>query len=388
MIDTVILVIEQDMFAITDPNKFGFRSTSDLFQKAGHDRIVKNPTIAEYKTYGYLPCLTLQRRMVFGKSQLGLRIQFSVPKALYGNNFDEVIDSDIDKLVTWLHDRLHDWAGVYLMPHFIHQAEVSGIHYSKNLVFENSYRCQYILQQISKADITQRLGFNKCDYQNEGICLKYRTNSFEFALYDKVKDLEQARISPKKSEEKLEAVVQLSLLNSLIKKAKESTFEVLRLEVRLNRREVIKKKIAEAGKEIKSLEFGALFKCELSQAVVLNQFDKIIANYPQVVDTKFKSKEEVLLQLQVSNPQAPIIDILAMYATNELLKTYSMREIRSMIRTKSNDQWYRYKNKVNQWSANQKLPHLFPTIRQMLIDYHPLHFTDYSTLMLNDVKLE
>ena len=305
MIDTVVLVLEQTMFSIIDPKKFGFQTITDLYKRAGYDKICLNPTIADYKKGRYLPCLTLSRRIIFNRPQLALRVQFSVPKSLYKNNFDEVEDEDIGRVVNWLQNALRDWAGLLVLPYCIEQAEVSGIHYSKNLIFENGLRCQYILQKIEKANITKRLGFNQCDYQNGGSCIKYRTNSFEFAFYDKIKDLEQARNSPKKSEDKDEAVIQLNLLDDLLEARKEAMLEVLRMEVRLNRRNVIRKKLMNAGIVADDLTFKNLFRKEWSKAVLLNQLDEIQDKFPTFLEDTSNSTEDylpLLPTLRIASP--------------------------------------------------------------------------------------
>ncbi len=388
MIDTVVLVLEQTMFNITDPKKFGFQTITDLYRRAGYDRICLNPTLADYKKGQYLPCLTLSRRIVFNRPQLTLRVQFSVPKALYKNNFDEVEDEDIDRVVNWLHTTLRSWAGVFVLPHFIELAEVSAIHYSKNLIFENGLRCQYVLDKFTKANITKRLGFNQCDYQNGGSCIKYRTNSFELAFYDKIKDLEQARNSPKKSEDKDEAVIQLNLLDGLLEARKEAMLEVLRMEVRLNRRNVIRKKLTDAGIVTDDLTFKNLFRKEWSKAVLLNQLEGIQNKFPTFLEDTSNSTEDYLLQFQINNPQATISDTLVMFGIKELAKTKGIREIREMFRLKNNDQWYRFYNKIKKWVSTCKLPPLFPIIRQQLESFESVRLINYPPLMLNSDKLK
>lgn len=383
----MVLVFEQSMFTIPEPTKFGFKSIGDLYQKAGHDRIVKNPTISDYKKYGYLPCLTLNRRVIFGKSQIGLRVQFSIPKALFGNNFDEVTDNDLDRVVDWLETKINGWGGVLLLPHFIKKAEVSAVHYSKNLVFQDGHRCQYILQLLGRAEVSQRLRFNRCDYRNEGECVKYHTNNYELAFYDKIKDLEQAKISSKRSEEKQEAVVQLNLLDDLTEARDKKGLEVLRIELRLNRRGVIRKKLTEAGVEVDRLTLDKLFNGQWSKAVLLHQFDQITQNYPKLMENEHDSNEIYLLNFFVANPKASIMEVMASLGMKELIKRYSLREIRAMVRTKNDDQWYRFRNKMESWATGNKLPAVFPTIRKMLNDFQPTRLTNFPFLLLNDVKL-
>lgn len=384
----MVLVFEQDILEIKDPKKFGFQTMTDLYRRAGYDKICQNSTSIDYKERRYMPCLTLSRRIVFGKPQLALRVQFSVPKALYKNNFDEVEDSDFPKVVDWLHNILSEKMGVFVLPHYIEQAKVSVIHYGKNLVFENSLRCQYILQKIEKANMTKRLGFNKCNYDNGGCCIKYRTNSFELVFYDKIKDLEQARNSPKKSEEKGDTVIQLNLLSSLLEVKREVNLEVLRMEVRLNRRNIIKKKLLEAGTVTDDLTFKNLFKKEWSKAVLINQLDGIQKQYPIFLEDISDTSEDFLLQFQIDNPKATISEIMTMYGMKELFKTKGPREIREMFRLKNDDQWYRFYKKINMWVTKGKLLPMFPAIRQQLEVFESVKLIDYPNLISNDDRFK
>src|SRR3989338_1442864 len=114
MIDTIVLTLNHDLFSITDHSRFS-PSTIGLYQppyyrmgKNGFMKCVQNSTPDELKKGIYKPRLTITRRWG-GKSYITtLRIEFSIPKLLFGNNFDEVSEADFERIIRRLRLRLDD----------------------------------------------------------------------------------------------------------------------------------------------------------------------------------------------------------------------------------------------------------------------------------------
>ena len=74
----------------------------------GVRKCVQNPT-KEDERYGiYKPRLTLIRRWDGTKGIITLKIEFSIPKLLFGNNFDELSDNDFSDTIKRLRERLLD----------------------------------------------------------------------------------------------------------------------------------------------------------------------------------------------------------------------------------------------------------------------------------------
>lgn len=76
----------------------------------------------------YKPHLTLYRRWDGTQSTITLRVEFSIPKLLYGNNFDELSDSDFPEVIKTLRERLSEM-GVDVIQGKLEKAIVSTIHY-------------------------------------------------------------------------------------------------------------------------------------------------------------------------------------------------------------------------------------------------------------------
>jgi hypothetical protein len=94
MIDTIILTLTQNQFTITDPNKFEPSALSFINNDKQAPKGLKckqNPTSHELALGLYKPRLTLFSRLIpFSGYKTLLKIEFSAPKLLLGNNFEEL----------------------------------------------------------------------------------------------------------------------------------------------------------------------------------------------------------------------------------------------------------------------------------------------------------
>ncbi len=143
------------------------------------------------------------------------------------------------------------------------KAPVSAVHYSKNIPLTDGSTPYHYIKKIKEANITQALDTNQTDFRNDGHSFKWHCNSYEVAFYDKIKDLEVSKKSEKRAIEK-DNVMQLGLFDKLKKRR---LFEVLRMEVRLNKRQKISQifKKLEIGSEI---TFQSVFDAKKSQIVL------------------------------------------------------------------------------------------------------------------------
>ena len=94
-------------------------------------------------------------------------IEFSIPKLLFGNNFDEVEEKQFEEIIKRLRDIL-DHMGVQVLPETLRGASVSAIHYSKNIPLMDYSTPSMILKELSKIDLNQRLDLNQTDFRNGG----------------------------------------------------------------------------------------------------------------------------------------------------------------------------------------------------------------------------
>lgn len=251
MIDTIALKLTGKEFRIVDLSNFQF---SAYRGKKSFTQAVYNPNI---KKDGYKPRLTFANR--FGTEEL--KIEFSAPKMLCGNNFDELDDNDFEPLVQKIVADLLSM-GVQVYPVILRQAQIVKIDYSKNIIFTDGTKSSMIIHELSKADISKRLDINETKYRN-GSNLQFHANSYEYVFYDKLAELRQSKISEKRSYEK-DNSIQLNLLDQI----KDEPFEVFRVEIRLANRTKLKSTLKQLG-ITQPMTLENLFKQAISRQILL-----------------------------------------------------------------------------------------------------------------------
>ncbi len=358
----------------------------DLFQKEtqnasrGYFTLVQNPTKAELRNGIYKPRLTLTKRFnTSGRSELTLSVELSLPKLLYGNNFDEVNDDDFPIVIDKLSNVLKTM-GVRVFKEILTSAPVSAVHYSKNIPLTDGSTPHYLIKKIKEANISLALDVNQTDYRNDGHSYKWHSNSYEVAFYDKIKDLEMAVKSDKRSIEK-DNRLQLHLFNQITKKQKT---EVLRMEVRLNNRQKLKQLFKTLNID-SELIFKSLFSKDISQCILLHYLSEIEKQRPKILDYSPSNPTSLLAEIIISNPNLGAQKVLQLFGLKQALDTIPPRELRVMLGKSSNRSWYRL---ISQ-TKNVALPSVnspFEAIRKNLMDFELVKLVDLQVKMLNNDK--
>ena len=100
MVDTIILILSKDVFQITDPE--AFKPSARWVEKSRtitglHSK--QNPSKKDLRAGIYKPRLTLTNRATSkGSPEIILKIELSLPKLLFGNNFAELSRKDFKPL--------------------------------------------------------------------------------------------------------------------------------------------------------------------------------------------------------------------------------------------------------------------------------------------------
>src|SRR3989339_686244 len=123
MIDTIVLKLSNDMFFITDHDKFppSARWLTDTqtgsFGGRAYIPSKQNPLKADLLNGIYKPRLTLTNRFNHtGRWEPSLKVELSLPKLLFGNNFDELQDCDFEPITNKLQQRLKEMGVRVLRP--------------------------------------------------------------------------------------------------------------------------------------------------------------------------------------------------------------------------------------------------------------------------------
>ena len=341
MIDTIVLTIPKDKYIILDHDKFS-PSTRGFFEPPYYSlgarsnfSCKQNPTKTELQKGIYKPRLTITKRIRKGYFDIPLKIEFSIPKLLYGNNFDEIQENDFNSVIEVLKKKLKDM-DILIRDIDLINARVSAIHFSKNIVLTDFSTCSMVINELAKINLTKSLDLNKTSFRNEGQIIHYHCNSYEIAIYDKMKDLRQARISEKRSIES-DSLIQLNLFDNLnIKKP----FEVLRIEVRLNTKRKIKQ-VLKAINVNSEMTFKNLFNLDISKSII-NHFWQYIEKDMDIYSIDSKSPSSLLETIISSNKGIKHSKALKLLSAIILGQEVGFRTLRSILNLngKRNYYWY------------------------------------------------
>ncbi len=346
MLDTIVLSLDQRQFEIVSPERFS-PSAAGLLRppyyplgSRGNFSCVQNATKADFEAGIYLPRLTLTKRKAEAGFALRLRVEFSAPKLVFGNNFDELRSQDFERVLATLHRALTGM-GVRVAEDSLRAAPVSAIHYSKNIAFTDFTTCTMVMGQLGKLDLSQRLDLSHTDYRNEGHAIRYHANTFEVTFYDKIKDLQKARTSEKRSLEK-DYGPQIDLFSTPGVFPKQ--LEVLRMEVRLGTRAKIRQLMARIGAEIEPT-FAALFDIDIAKRVLAHFWASVRRELPPAGPAKISKPEDLLGALAiVGKAKARPSTLLQRLAWVVLVDSVGPRGVRALLSRHCNPRsWQRLK---------------------------------------------
>ena len=374
MIDTVVLLIDYPNFNVVEPELFYPHASKVLNLDRYSRQAIQRPSKQESQAGVYKPRLTLRKRPMEGAGvSIYLLVEFSIPKLIFGNNFDEINENDFNAVIQDL--QLHLLLmGVIVSKEILTLAKVISIHYGKNYVLTDYTTPYTYIEEISKAGISKIFDVNRTDFRNEGHSWKFRSNTFEFTLYDKVKDLEKSKISIKRSIEP-DPSKQHNVLSNTQKIRCNQPFEVLRLEIRLNGTRKIKQEL-KSLKLSTNLTFQSLFSKKISKTICLKHLEKIRENLLLIShrdETPFIDHLQRLLEL---NPNKKPSVIFAYATFNEIATKNGVRVARQYLDPRNSGSWY--------YQKKQFADIIKPTTSKRKIDDLIQRTKDFKTERLND----
>lgn len=369
MIDTVCLLIPKDQIVILDLAYQGVPSWTLQSKTDQYDKFVKNPSKRDLDSGLYFPRLTGYKRKGFGQSE-NVRIEFSAPKLIYLNNLDELADRDFKQVVETLQDRLRTM-GISVTQKVLQIAQVSSVHFSKNIELEDGYTVNHLISEMNKVNLRKTFDFARSRYINDGQSLYAHATSHQLVIYDKMADLGKDK---KRAIDKDQTSFQKSLFTELVKNKEPQ--EVLRFEVRLSQKQKMNKVIEDLGYK-KNPTFKDVFDTEMSKKVVSNYWKTLIKERNLGLFSISLSIKDVLQTLFLADKklkpkQAVYLLGLFMLAKDE----NGMRQLRTIISKRSRDRtWYRIAKDMQQASeliTKNKLRDWVTQIDKKLEDYKPL----------------
>jgi len=374
MVDTIVLMLPSSQFKIVKPNDF--TPSTDLVYKNAAVRAVQNATTKEHKLGIYKPRLTITHRKIIDNranmagidthSSIALKIEFSAPKLLLGNNLEELQNKDFDRMITKLHERMLNM-GVEIDQGYLKHAPVIAIHYAKNISLKDGSTPFHFISKIKQSYIPSRMDSNLTHYRNAGSGFKIHCNSHEIVFYDKLYDLHQSHISTKRSIDR-DNSFDLKILDGI--RTKKRKFEILRMEVRLNKRSKIKQLLSSIN--IKSdLTLRKLFKPAIAQKVLLHYVNQLECKRPALLELDHVSDKALLSTLVVHNPMLTPKQILQFFGFKKILETMTAEELKMILGKKHNRSWTRLLSDIQ----HIQLPITnspFTIIKEQIQKYQPI----------------
>lgn len=367
MLDTVVLTLPEKDFFIRYGDRF--TPSAGFLQNPmyGTNQMVKavyNPTKAEKRT-GYKPRLTLIKKPFTERTKaIFLRVEFSAPKLLYGNNFVELRGhDDFIPVLTALHTALASM-GIEVSLETLKSASVSAIHYSKNILLERETPCFLLIRELEKLDLSARLDLTQTDFRNSGQMIKYHASTYEIALYDKVKDLQQASKYGDKRSTEIDNGSQLDLLNSL------KLPEVLRFEIRLKSRK-LKPLLAQIG-HTGPLTFQNLFNASLSRAILLHFWNQITDGL-YLLNLNADDPAALIARIKIAHPCKRTASVLQLVGFAHTAEKLGIRGAKLHLGL-NNQNFYRLKKDLKGLDGTHTTPRfsVLKAVKEQITEFIPL----------------
>jgi len=345
MIDTIVLTLLNNQFKVKDINKFSPPFEEKRSKNNARFKYIYNPSKYQ-KQISYYPRLTILQQSFAMGSDSKLKIEFSVPKLLFGNNFVEIDNSCFDLIINNLFKKLDDMA-ISTSKSCLISAYVQKIDYSKNIILEKHISCSMLISELSKLNLNSRLDLTKTDYRNDGHAIVYHSNSFEIKIYDKVKDLEQGKkYGEKRNIERSKQNFDLiDMMNN-----KEIFPDVIRIEGRFSRTKL--KSIFKKINIESTLTFKELFNQELSRVVLLHFFDQIKKNL-HIMHFDLNDIDNLICNIKNQFPRAKSTKIMQIVGFINIVQKIGNRAARIELNIKDH-QWYRIQREIKEIESDKK----------------------------------
>lgn len=344
MIDTVILSLPTTEAEILRRSIDGTPAWSLQGRKVAYDTYIKEPLAEDLESGLYFPKATAFRRKgTNGFWSASLRIEFSAPKLVYGNNIEELSEAQFDDVVVALDDRLRR-LGLTINVEQLKTASVRAVHYSKNIEMQDGYSAMYAIAEISKINLNTRFDLSRTRYMNDGQSLCMYTRSHSFVIYDKMADLLRGKgkaidMSQTQKQDTLAATMKGR--------------DVLRLEVRLSEKRKMNAVFRKAG-FAENPTFRDVFATDKSKAVLNHYWQTTVAGNGHILFAHAPTPKEVLKYLLLAIPGMGARQAIFLTGLLLLIRDGNgIRELRTILtQYVANRTWYRIADEIKATEAS------------------------------------
>lgn len=387
MIDTVVLVIPDGFYKILDPKKF-IPSAEILDRSVGFGakafiKCVQNTSDEDHRNGLSSVKLTIVKRAVKGGFAKPLAIDFSIPKLLFLNNLNELSENDFPLIIEILQKRLLKM-DVEVSKTNLQLAQVSVIHFSKNIELSQFVTSSMIIRDLAKIDITKRLSLDKTIFKDLGHALTFYAKSYAIVIYDKLKDIQKIGVKIDNDP----TLFQQSLFSEN-KSLYKTLPEILRIEIRLNHPYKIESILRVIG-EPKDRSFINLFKHDVARKIVLYFWELMTIGKNAFLFSSENDIEKIAQEIHKNNPKISAQKLLATIGYLTFSKQKGIRVLRQFIESKYTGRtWFRianYSKALTFYSNLTDKIKFWLDIRNAILEFKPIKPIDFKDDMLNNDK--
>jgi len=373
MIDTAIISIPRNKI-ITLANTQGyFPEWIPQSKTKSYAKWIKNMPKQKEKTDPYYPRLTAYKRWSKNDSIIPIiNIEFSIPKLIYKNNLDEVEEKDFNRVIETLKKRLYEM-GEVIEKKELEYAVISSFHPSKNIALADGYRAYGVIKELSKINLTKKLELTKVNFKNDGKALQMYAINHSIVFYDKIADLNQNK---KKAVDKDQTIFQKSLFEEI--KINLPTLEILRLEIRLSKKQKMNAVMKHLGFE-ENPTFKDIFKNDVCQKIVRWYWEEIIKGENLFIFELENNPSKLLKDILRKNPKIRLSKAINLVGLSVLCKDCGIRGLRDISEKHIKQRnWYSVSNNIkqlNEISDGKPLHTWVKQIEDTLTDFKPYQTT-------------
>jgi hypothetical protein len=199
-----------------------------------------------------------------------LKIEFSVPKLLYWNSLQEVVEGDMQKVLSALKSALKSVA-ITIEIDVLTSAIVASVHACKNVPLPKSIRMREIINELAKMDINKAFDISDKQCKKGARVLNIYSGTIDWSFYDKISD--SLRPKNKRNDKN-----HIDHERAFIERYELQDQEVFRYEYRIKKTQTVKREInALLGREYQTqVLFKDLFTPSLMKTLVLNSWHSLI----------------------------------------------------------------------------------------------------------------
>lgn len=200
-------------------------------------RFVLHPkNLYEYKNE-YIPRVEVFETFTEDRKDIRyvLKVEFSVPKLLYGNSVLEVVEGDKDRVFMELKAALAK-VNIVVEIESIAKAALATVHLCKNVFLPRNIKMREILNELQKVDINKVFDVTGKQFKNGGRVLSIYSGVIEHTFYDKISD--SVRPKNKRSDKG-----HISPERDFIERHNLQDKEIFRYEYRIKKTQTVKREV-------------------------------------------------------------------------------------------------------------------------------------------------